>query len=199
MTLTGSGFVDTGYLACIRVGGPRLAVGVFVSSTKAYCLITTAPKSALFNVSLVFGKNDPPIDSRVEFSFYAAQPNAVSLQLQDNLGAMLLTLDKRAKRKSTNPSKCSDFFDAATLALFARDSRCRLKTSKTLLIVLSGGGAKIKPGDKANFTEGSLAAQGEANTKFVSGNKTLVVQSPTNPPVPKVKLPETKSIGELSY
>ena len=196
MTITGTNFVDTGYVACVREEGAKLATGVFVSSTEVYCPITTFKKSALFNVSLQFGKNDPAVDSSVEFSFYTTQPSAASLAFDSNPTKLLLSLDKKAKLKSDNP-QCSDFFDQGTIALFAGDSKCKLVRPKTMLILLVGGGATIKPGDSVNFTNGSLAALGEANTKFVAGTTELTVQSPQNPVVPEVEIQGAEFIGEL--
>lgn len=194
LSITGTNFVDTGYVACVREGGAKLATGVFVSSTEVYCLITTFRKSALFNVTLQFGKNDPAVDSSVEFSFFAIQPSAVSLAFDSNPIKLLLSLDKKAKHKSDNP-QCSDFFDQGTIALFATDSKCKLVRPKTLQILLVGGGATITPGDSVNFTNGSLAALGEDNTRFVVGTTELSVQSPQNPVVPQVEIQGPKFIG----
>ena len=198
VTITGTGFVDTGYIACVKVGSSaKLGLGSFVSATEATCLFRTNAKSALFNVSLVFGENDPAVDSSVEFSFYAVQPQALSVRFQKNPSKLLLTFDKPAEYRREDPDLgCSDFFDQATLDKFTRDTKCALRTSKKMIIRLIGPGATIAPGNTIIFKNGSLAARGEANTKFVSGNTTLTVGSPPNPPVPVIKITAPTIIGE---
>lgn len=198
VTISGTGFVDTGYVACVKVGSSaKLGLGSFVSATKATCLFPSTAKSALFNVSLVFGENDPAVDSSVEFSFYAVQPQALSIRFEDFLSELLLSLDKPAQFLTKHPDLgCSDFFDQATLDKFTSDTECTLRTSKEMIIKLIGRGATIAPGDTINFKNGSLAARGEANTKFVSGNTTLTVGSPPNPPVPVIIILAQGQIGE---
>lgn len=198
VTISGTGFVDTGYVACVTVGtSSKLGLGYFVSATEATCLFSITAKSALFNVSLAFGENDPPVDSSVEFSFYAEQPQALSLGFRNNPSKLLLTLDRPAEYKTVDPDLgCSSFFDEATLQKFTSATKCVLRTSKKMIIELIGSGATIAPGNTINFKNGSLAARGEANTKFVSGNTTLTVGSPPNPPVPRVKILGPTIIGE---
>lgn len=198
VTITGSGFVDTGYLACVRAGTSRkVGPGSFVSSTEAACTFSTTDKSDLFNVSLAFGENDPPVDSGVEFSLYAEQPEPVSIRFDNNPSKMLLTLDRRAKLKTANPDfSCADFFEQETLAKFTSDTKCALRTGKRMVIKLIGAGATIAPGDTVFFKNGSLATRREKNTKFVSGNTSLTVGSPPNPPVPKVVILGQPKIGE---
>lgn len=201
VTITGTGFVDTGYVACVKVGSSvKLGLGSFVSATEATCLFPSTAKSSLFNVSLVFGENDPPVDSSVEFSFYAVQPQALSVRFENNPSKLLLSFDKPAEYITENPDfGCSDFFDQATLAKFASDAKCVLRTSKKMIIKLIGSSATIVPGNTINFKNGSVAARGEANTKFVSGNTTLTVGSPPNPPVPVIEIFAPSSIGELCF
>lgn len=199
VTISGTGFVDTGYLACLRAGTTsKVGQCYFVSSTEVTCTFGTTAKSALFNVSLAFGQNDPSVDSRVEFSFYAEQPEALSIRFQDNPSKMLLTLDRPAKLKTANTDfSCSDFFDQATLAKFTSSgTRCVLRTSKKMLIKLIGSGATIAPGNTVIFKNGSLVAEGERNTKFVSGNTSLTVGSSPNPPVPEITILGQNKIGE---
>lgn len=198
VTITGTGFVNTGYVACVKVGSSaKLGLGSFVSATEATCLFPTTAKSSLFNVSLVFGENDPAVDSSVEFSFYAVQPQAVSIRFGRNPSKLLLFFDKPAAFITKDPDLgCSDFFDQATLNKFARDTECTLGTSKKMVIKFIGFTATIEPGNTIIFKNGSLAAQGEANTKFVTGNTTLTVGSPPNPPVPGIKIHAPPQIGE---
>ena len=198
VSITGTGFVDTGYVACVKVGSSaKLGLGSFVSATEATCLFPTTAKSSLFNVSLVFGENDPAVDSSVEFSFYAVQPQAVSIRFQRNPSKLLLSLDKPAAYITEDPDLgCSDFFVQATLDKFTSDTKCSLRTSKKMIIKLIGSSATIEPGDTINFKNGSLAAQGEANTKFVSGNTTLTVGSPPDPVVPGITIFAQSQIGE---
>lgn len=199
VTISGTGFVDTGYLACVRVGtASKVGQGHFVSSTSAVCTFSQTSKSDLFNVSLAFGRNDPPVDSAVEFSLYAEQPDALEIKFSNNPSKMLLTINKRAKLKTDNADySCSDFFHESTLAKFTSSgTRCVLAAPKRMVIELIGSGATIAPGDTVIFKNGSLATLGERNTKFVSGNTSLVVGSPSKAPVPKVKVEGPSRIGE---
>lgn len=199
LTVTGTGFVDTGYVACARLGTNIKLKGHYVSATQVTCSFTNTARSALFNVSLVFGKNDPAVVPGAEFSLYAVQPEALAIRFQNNPSKLLLTFDKRAILRTANSGRtCSPFFDQATLDKFTSKTKCVLRSSKKMVIMLIGSGATIAPGQTLNFTNGSLAALKERNTKFVSGYTALTVGSSPNPPVPKVKIVGPTEIGELS-
>lgn len=52
MIIIGINFVDIGYVVCVREGGVKFVIGVFVSFIKVYCLIIIFKKFVFFNVFL---------------------------------------------------------------------------------------------------------------------------------------------------
>lgn len=69
--IIGIGFVNIGYVVCVKVGFfVKFGFGFFVSVIEVICLFFIIVKFFLFNVLLVFGENDFVVDFSVEFLFY---------------------------------------------------------------------------------------------------------------------------------
>ena len=200
-SITGSGFVDTGFLKCVlspmsvsEGEGRRMVPAFIISSTEVLCSLSSREKSSLLEISLLFGQDDLPAISTVKFLYYAAQPEALSIQFRRNPRQLLLTLDKPAKIKKEQCT-CADIFDGSAVGKFGTGCRCFLETVTKLIIIL-GNGATILPNQNLNFTNGSFLTLSQEQTKIIPGFTTLELQPPSNPPKPRVTLFGQNTIGK---
>lgn len=190
VTITGTGFPNTGYIRCITDVDFNFPA-ILIDDTRVVCLVGKLKKSRKFKLYPQFGAADLYINPTApQFGMYVWSPHPVSATFTQNLQSLLLVMNKPAKHDSES---CVGLF--TDTSKFGSDSACILNTPQSLYIDLIGK-PTIAPGDSISFVEGKLSRMFEDYTKPKTGTKPLTVQKPPKDVVPVAVLAGPNKVGK---
>lgn len=192
VTITGSGFVDTGFLKCLT-DKKKAFPATFISSTQVRCAIPNQVKSAAVKIAPQFGQQDTTlIAGGLALSIFVYSPYPTDAKFTNNLQAIALTMNKPAKHSGKN---CTGIFSSANLTAFGSRAKCILRTPTKMFIALRGK-PTLSPGHVLLFQQGSLDAKFEAVTKKKTGTASLTVTGPAKKVIPKARLSGPSKVGK---
>ena len=203
VTITGENFVDSGYIQCVDELNLNSFEGFFINATSIQCLIPTFNQSVRLQLRVIFSEtnNQPPegVNTEVELDVFALEPSPVSITLKDDLFSVVIKYNATVEPVSANDAdNCSLYLDNNSNGVKwneqVGDAHCYFIDGDSLIVEL-GIYATLEPSAMIALKGGAVRARGETITKPRTENKELLVQGPTNPPVPDVVIEGGESYG----
>lgn len=192
VTITGSGFVDTGFIKCLtnkKISFPA----IFVSTTEIKCIFPNLKKSVALKIAPQFGALDTVLPAgALEFNLFVYSPYPKAAKFANNLQAIIVTMNRKAQHKGRD---CKGIFNSTILSTFGAKAQCILRTPLKMFITLRG-----KPTVGVNsdlvFLQGSLSVKFEEVTKKKNGSISLKIAAPSVAVVPKARMSGPSRVGK---
>ncbi|XP_032231194.2 uncharacterized protein LOC5506859 isoform X1 [Nematostella vectensis] len=178
VNITGTGFVDTGYIRCVSDVGFS-SPATFISSTDVQCSFPNRQKSKAMKVSVSMGQQDTEIlgNRFANFEFYVQGPMPVSAAFTNNLQAILVTMSKPSV--SSSGEACTPLF--TDTSSFGTQAKCVFRTPLKMFILLRGS-PSLTPGNVIQFNASTLTVLREDVTVASTAITNLTVSGPAKTP-----------------